>query len=74
MDADKLDRMRAAADDLQPGQEALDAYFDVLDFASNDEAAANMVGRSLESLDRQDEGPRALGSCGGATAREPHRP
>jgi tetratricopeptide (TPR) repeat protein len=47
--------LRDQADALDVGEEALALYSQILDLDPDDEAAANMVGRSLQALGRDDE-------------------
>ena len=48
--SDDLESLRRRADDLEVGQEALEAYGEIFELDPDDRAAANMVGRSLEHL------------------------
>lgn len=47
--------LRAQADELEVGEEALALYERILDLDPDDEPAANMVGRSLMALGREEE-------------------
>ena len=55
MSASGLDELRARADELDVGEEALALYSEILDLDPDDSAAANMIGRSLQELGRIDE-------------------
>jgi tetratricopeptide (TPR) repeat protein len=50
-----LDALRKRADPLDVGEEALALYTEILELDPDDTAAANMIGRSLQALDRIDE-------------------
>lgn len=51
----ELGTLRERADHLDPGEEALAAYEEILQLDPDDVGAANMIGRSLEKLGRVDE-------------------
>jgi tetratricopeptide (TPR) repeat protein len=55
MTSPDLQALRARADDLDVGEEALALYSEILELDPDDSAAANMIGRSLQQLGRIDE-------------------
>lgn len=51
----QLQELRQQGEDLEPGERALALYQEILELDGDDVAAANMVGRSLETLGMRDE-------------------